>query len=66
MYKQLVTLANGQRLLISTNPNIYLYNGEPPTQLVFLGNEADPDDWKEITQEEYESILVQQEKQDAE
>lgn len=62
MYKQMYTLGNGQRILISTNPDIYLYNGESPSQLIYLGSEASPDDWEEITKEKYESILEQSEK----
>jgi len=55
------TLGNGQRILISTNPDIYLYNGGSPSQLIYLGSEASPDNWEEVTKEEYESMLEQSE-----
>lgn len=32
----------------------WLTNGKSYSQLVYLGSEADPNDWNEITQEEYE------------
>lgn len=61
MYKQMYTLGNGQRILISTNPDIYLYNGESHSQLIYSGSETSPDNWEEVTKEECESMLEQSE-----
>ena len=51
---QLFELAQGMRLLVSESPDVWLTNGEAYSQTVWLGCEDDPENWSEVSQEEYE------------
>lgn len=46
------------RILKPTIEENWLTNGETYSQLVYLGKEDTPDNWREITSEEYESLTA--------
>lgn len=43
----------GQRILISDNEDTWFTNGETYSQLIYLGKEDSPDNWRIISDKEY-------------
>ena len=48
---------------ITADDGMWLTNGETYSKEVYLGRDSNAENWREITEEEYRSILEQEEKQ---
>lgn len=48
---------------ITASPNTVLTNGNAYGEEIYLGVTDSPENWREITQEEYNEILKEQEEQ---